>query len=66
MMDDSRTPEQPAPSGLCPRCANVQVVTSSKGSRFYLCRLSITDARFPKYPPQPVVRCVGFVARVGF
>jgi len=25
-----------------------------------LCRLSQTDQRFPKYPPQPVVKCEGF------
>jgi hypothetical protein len=61
MMDDSRRPGQPEGSGLCPRCANVKMITSSKGSRFYLCQLSSTDARFPKYPPQPVVACGGFL-----
>jgi len=39
----------------------VNVVTSSKGSRFYLCRLSAVDPRFPKYPPIPVLVCSGFV-----
>jgi hypothetical protein len=29
-------------------------------SRFLLCELSITNAAYPKYPPQPVVRCDGF------
>ena len=62
MMNDSRGPEQPGPSGLCPRCANVQVITSSRGSRFYLCRLSFTDPRFPRYPPMPVVECIGYVS----
>jgi len=61
MMNDSRAPEQPGPEGLCPGCANVNVVTSSKGSRFYLCRLSAVDPRFPKYPPIPVLVCSGFV-----
>ena len=65
MMNDSRQPGQPAPSGgLCPRCENVQIITNDRGSRFYLCRLSATDPRFSKYPPQPVVACVGFKPRV--
>jgi hypothetical protein len=25
-----------------------------------LCELSVTDADYPKYPPQPVVRCDGY------
>ena len=62
-MNDSRAAGQPDREGLCPRCANVQVITSSKGSRFFLCRLSFTDPRFPRYPPTPVVECIGFVER---
>jgi hypothetical protein len=27
---------------------------------FYLCRLSSTDARFPRYPALPVVSCQGY------
>jgi hypothetical protein len=60
-MNDSRRSGQPAPrEGLCPGCANVQVITSDRGSRFYLCRLSAVDERFPKYPMQPVVACSGY------
>jgi 3-isopropylmalate/(R)-2-methylmalate dehydratase small subunit len=33
---------------------------SARGSRFYLCRLSFRDPRFPRYPPIPVVRCAGY------
>jgi hypothetical protein len=44
---------------LCETCQNVQEVLTPKGSRFLLCRLSRSDAAFPKYPPQPVVRCDG-------
>jgi hypothetical protein len=61
------SPQDPARStasrehgGLCPRCAHVKIITSAKGSTFLLCQLSLSDARFPKYPPQPVVRCTGF------
>lgn len=45
---------------LCEACDQKRDVTSGKGSRFLLCRLSQTDRRFPKYPPQPVVQCLGF------
>jgi hypothetical protein len=37
-----------------------RVVESARGSRFYFCRLSETDARFAKYPPLPVLRCDGY------
>jgi hypothetical protein len=49
-----------APSGrLCPVCVHVQVVRSARGSLFWRCTLAARDPRFPKYPPQPVVRCLG-------
>ncbi|MGH9307989.1 MAG: hypothetical protein ACRD1U_01350 [Vicinamibacterales bacterium] len=41
----------------------MQIVTSARGSRFYLCRLSITDPRFPKYPALPVLACDGYSRR---
>jgi hypothetical protein len=46
--------------GLCARCGHLQVVTSARGSRFYLCRLSFADPAFPRYPPIPVLACAGF------
>ena len=47
-------------AGLCASCAHAQVVTSSRGSDFYLCRLSFADSRFPRYPPLPVNACAGY------
>ena len=44
---------------LCETCKNVREVCTDR-SRFWLCGLSVTNAAFPKYPPQPVVRCDGF------
>jgi hypothetical protein len=35
-------------------------VITPKGSRFLLCRWSKTDPAYPKYPPQPVIRCDGY------
>lgn len=48
---------------LCETCSQMREVVSGTGSRFLLCRLSHADARFPKYPPQPVVRCDGYGQR---
>ena len=49
--------------GLCAACVNARVITSGKGSTFWLCELSRTDPAFPRYPPLPVVRCSGFTPR---
>jgi len=45
---------------LCQSCSFAREIISGKGSRFLLCEKSQTDHRFPKYPPQPVMRCRGF------
>ena len=45
---------------LCETCALMREVVTPRGSRFLLCRLSQTDPAYPKYPPQPVVRCDGY------
>ena len=48
------------PLSLCEHCAQMREIISGKGSRFLLCQFSRIDPRYPKYPPQPVVRCQGF------
>jgi hypothetical protein len=48
---------------LCETCAQMREVVTPKGSRFLLCRLSQSDPRYPRYPPQPVARCSGYQAR---
>lgn len=54
----------PAPgAGLCETCVHVRIIESKRGSRFYLCELSQTDSRFRKYPPLPVLRCLGYSPR---
>ena len=50
--------------GLCASCRHVELVTSARGSMFYLCRLSNTDSRFPKYPALPVLSCAGYDQKV--
>jgi hypothetical protein len=46
--------------GLCASCRFVDVVTSSRGSTFYLCTLSATNPAFPRYPALPVRVCSGY------
>ncbi len=45
---------------LCESCRVVREVLTPKGSRFLLCQLSLTNPDYPKYPPQPVLRCDGY------
>jgi hypothetical protein len=47
---------------LCETCRNVREVRTPR-SRFLLCELSVTNAAYPKYPPQPVVGCDGYQRR---
>ena len=50
----------PTHPGLCATCQHVKSTTTKRGSVFYLCRRSQTDASFRKYPPLPVVQCRGY------
>jgi hypothetical protein len=52
-----------SPFGLCSACAHQRLVGNTRGSRFSLCGLARADARFPKYPRMPVLRCDGFDRR---
>ena len=56
----SATKAIPATAGLCARCVHARLVVSGRGSHFVLCERSRTDRRFPRYPPLPVMACVGF------
>jgi hypothetical protein len=49
-----------AAAGLCASCKHVRRIRSDRGSVFYLCRLSESDSRFPKYPRLPVLSCSGY------
>jgi hypothetical protein len=56
----SHAREEAHTAGLCASCRHVQRIASARGSRFYLCELSRTDARFPRYPRLPVLTCAGY------
>ena len=49
-------------TSLCETCKNMREVRTAK-SRFLLCELSVTHAAYPKYPPQPIMRCDGYQLR---
>jgi hypothetical protein len=46
-------------ASLCETCKYKREVRTPR-SRFLLCEMSLTDADFPKYPPQPVIQCGGY------
>jgi len=46
--------------GLCANCRFMRRIQSDRGSTFYLCERSATDANFPKYPRLPVLQCAGY------
>lgn len=47
-------------AGLCGHCRHADRIVSARGAVFYRCQRSFTDPAFPKYPPLPVVACVGY------
>jgi hypothetical protein len=46
--------------GLCLDCRSMRQMNSDRGSTFYLCARSATDAAFPKYPRLPMLQCRGY------
>ena len=46
--------------GLCADCQHAERITSSRATTFYMCRLSLVDPRYPKYPRLPVLTCEGY------
>jgi hypothetical protein len=59
-MNTDQDVDERARAGLCVTCQFSRVIVSDRGSRFYFCERSKTDPRFPKYPPLPVVACLGY------
>lgn len=48
-------------AGLCDRCRHQQLVRTTRGSVFSLCRRSRTEPRrFVRYPRLPVTACPGY------
>jgi hypothetical protein len=51
------------PAGLCDRCVHQQLVHTTRGATFSLCKRSKTEPAYPKYPRLPVLRCAGYCGR---
>ncbi len=52
-------------AGLCNACRHQQIVRTTRGSLFSLCRRSRDEPeRFPRYPRIPVTDCPGYSSRV--
>jgi hypothetical protein len=47
---------------LCETCVHRRDVQTAR-SRFLLCELSASNHNFPKYPPQPIGRCSGYLQK---
>jgi hypothetical protein len=54
------TPSEIKAVGLCATCRHVRLIRTDREATFYLCQLSATDPRFPKYPRLPVLSCSGY------
>jgi len=57
MNDTAAVDDVPFPDSLCRRCAHLKLVRSGRGSVFLMC----LEPSRPKYPPQPVRLCRGFL-----
>lgn len=53
------------PAGLCDRCVHQQLVHTTRGSTFSLCKRSKTEPEYAKYPRLPVMQCPGYEERIG-
>jgi GrpB-like predicted nucleotidyltransferase (UPF0157 family) len=47
-------------AGLCCDCLHARRVESVRSSVFFLCELSLSDPRFPRYPRLPILSCSGY------
>ena len=46
--------------GLCTSCRHAKSLRTKGGTVIYLCGLSLSDPRFPRYPQLPVKTCPGY------
>jgi hypothetical protein len=63
MSEKQNAAEHRSAAGLCADCLHARRIESTRGSRFFLCELSLTDLRFAKYPRLPVLSCSGYAAK---
>ena len=59
-MNSARDAGDIARAGLCASCRHAEVITSSRGSQFFLCRLAESNPQYRRYPVLPVLSCEGY------
>ena len=64
IVENETSETEAARAGLCAECRFKRLILSDRGSTFYLCERSSTDASFPKYPRLPVLECRGYELRL--
>ena len=52
--------QEPMRVGLCAGCRHGRVITSDRGSEFWLCERSRIDPAYPRFPRLPVLVCAGY------
>ena len=62
MSDELDSVPVPSTAGDCARCVHARALRNRRGSVFVLCRRAVDDARFRRYPPLPVIDCIGLEA----
>jgi hypothetical protein len=60
MPDDGISADERSRAGLCADCVHARRIESARGSQFFFCELSRSDAAFPKYPRLPILQCPGY------
>ena len=60
VVSDAKSDEHLTAVGLCGDCRFMRLIKSDRGSTFFMCERSATDARYPKYPRLPVLHCAGY------
>jgi hypothetical protein len=63
MERERRTPAEDR-VGLCASCEHARRVSASRVV-YWMCRRSLTEARYEKYPRLPVLACPGYERRPG-
>ena len=63
MADSPKTPAAGPAAGLCDTCRHQQLVHTTRGSTFSLCRRSREEPAYPRYPRLPVLACPGYERR---
>lgn len=63
-MSEAQFPPATLEPGLCGACVHHRWTSNRRGSRFLMCRRSVRESCYSKYPPLPVRECPGYEAQI--